>query len=34
MRLTPHVPWKPLYRAQAWYFPLIYSLHRLRLHHA
>ncbi len=26
MRLTPAVPWKPLYRAQAWYFPLIYSL--------
>lgn len=26
MRLTPHEPWKPLHRAQAWYFPLIYSL--------
>lgn len=26
MRLTPRVPWKPLYRAQAWYFPLVYSL--------
>jgi linoleoyl-CoA desaturase len=25
MRLTPQVPWKPLYKAQAWYFPLIYS---------
>jgi linoleoyl-CoA desaturase len=25
MRLTPREPWKPLYRAQAWYFPLIYS---------
>ena len=26
MRLTPRVPWKPLYRAQLWYFPAIYSL--------
>jgi len=26
MRLTPHVPWKPLYKAQVWYFPLVYSL--------
>lgn len=26
MRLTPRLPWKPLYRAQAWYFPLIYSM--------
>lgn len=26
MRLTPRVPWKPLHRAQAWYFPLIYSM--------
>jgi linoleoyl-CoA desaturase len=25
MRLTPHEPWKPLYKAQAWYFPVIYS---------
>jgi linoleoyl-CoA desaturase len=25
MRLTPREPWKPLYRAQAWYFPVIYS---------
>ena len=25
MRLTPREPWKKLYRAQAWYFPLIYS---------
>lgn len=25
MRLTPHAPWKPLHRIQAWYFPLIYS---------
>ena len=25
MRLTPRAPWKPLYRAQAWYFPVIYS---------
>jgi linoleoyl-CoA desaturase len=26
MRLTPRVPWKPLYRAQVWYFPVVYSL--------
>jgi linoleoyl-CoA desaturase len=26
LRLTPHEPWKPLYRAQHWYFPLVYSL--------
>jgi linoleoyl-CoA desaturase len=25
MRLTPREPWKPLYKAQAWYFPVIYS---------
>jgi linoleoyl-CoA desaturase len=25
MRLTPRVPWKPLYRFQAWYWPLIYG---------
>jgi linoleoyl-CoA desaturase len=25
MRLSPHEPWKPFYRAQQWYFPLIYS---------
>ena len=26
MRLTPRAPWKPLYRGQAWYFPLVYSM--------
>ena len=26
MRLTPHLPWKPLYKGQAWYFPVVYSL--------
>ena len=26
MRLTPRVPWKPLYKAQVWYFPVVYSL--------
>ena len=26
MRLTPRVPWKPLYRVQVWYFPAVYSL--------
>ena len=26
MRLTPRAPWKPLYKAQAWYFPLVYSM--------
>jgi linoleoyl-CoA desaturase len=25
MRLSPHQPWKPLYKYQAWYFPLVYS---------
>jgi linoleoyl-CoA desaturase len=25
MRLTPRVPWKPLYKLQTWYFPIIYS---------
>jgi len=25
MRLTPREAWKPLHRAQAWYFPVIYS---------
>ena len=25
MRLTPRAPWKPLFRAQVWYFPVIYS---------
>jgi linoleoyl-CoA desaturase len=25
MRLTPRDPWKPLFRAQAWYYPVIYS---------
>ena len=26
MRLTPRAAWKPLHRAQAWYFPLVYSM--------
>lgn len=26
MRLTPREPWKPLYKAQVWYFPVVYSL--------
>ncbi len=26
MRLTPRMPWKPLFRAQAGYFPLVYSM--------
>jgi linoleoyl-CoA desaturase len=26
MRLTPRAPWKPLYRAQVLYFPVIYSM--------
>lgn len=26
MRLTPRAPWKPLHRAQAWYFPLVYAM--------
>jgi linoleoyl-CoA desaturase len=25
MRLTPRAPWKPLFKGQAWYFPLVYS---------
>lgn len=25
LRLTPREPWKPLFKAQAWYFPVIYS---------
>jgi linoleoyl-CoA desaturase len=25
MRLTPRLPWKPLYRFQPWYFPLVYA---------
>ena len=25
MRLTPREPWKPLFKGQAWYFPVIYS---------
>ncbi len=25
MRLTPRVPWRPLFRLQAWYWPVIYS---------
>ena len=25
MRLTPRAAWRPLFRAQAWYFPVIYS---------
>jgi linoleoyl-CoA desaturase len=25
MRLTPRESWKPLYKGQAWYFPVIYS---------
>jgi len=25
MRLTPRIPWKPLYKAQVWYFPVVYS---------
>jgi linoleoyl-CoA desaturase len=25
MRLTPNAPWKPLHRAQAWYYPLVYG---------
>ena len=25
MRLTPRAAWKPLYRGQAWYYPLVYS---------
>ena len=26
MRLTPRAPWKALHRAQAWYFPVVYSM--------
>jgi linoleoyl-CoA desaturase len=26
LRLTPRAPWKPLYRAQVWYFPVVYSM--------
>jgi linoleoyl-CoA desaturase len=26
MRLTPRAPWKVLHKAQAWYFPLVYSM--------
>ncbi|MCU0507201.1 MAG: acyl-CoA desaturase [Anaerolineae bacterium] len=26
IRLSPRVPWRPLHRFQAWYFPLVYSL--------
>jgi len=26
MRLTPRAPWKPLYKLQAWYFPVVYSM--------
>jgi linoleoyl-CoA desaturase len=26
MRLTPRVPWKPLYKAQVGYFPVVYSM--------
>lgn len=26
MRLTPRMPWKPLFRAQVGYFPLVYSM--------
>ncbi len=25
LRLTPRAPWKPMYRLQAWYFPLVYG---------
>ena len=25
MRLTPRAPWKQLYKAQGWYFPVVYS---------
>jgi linoleoyl-CoA desaturase len=25
MRLSPHEPWKPLFRIQHWYFPIVYS---------
>jgi linoleoyl-CoA desaturase len=26
MRLTPRVPWKPLYKVQVWYFAAVYSM--------
>jgi linoleoyl-CoA desaturase len=26
MRLTPRAPWKPLFKTQAWYYPLVYSM--------
>ena len=26
MRLTPRASWKPLYKVQAWYFPVVYSM--------
>jgi linoleoyl-CoA desaturase len=26
MRLTPSAPWKPLFQAQIWYFPMMYCL--------
>jgi len=26
MRLTPRAPWKPFFKIQAWYFPVVYSL--------
>jgi len=26
MRLTPRAAWKPMFKAQAWYYPLIYSM--------
>jgi linoleoyl-CoA desaturase len=26
MRLTPRAPWKPLFRIQVWYFPVVYSM--------
>lgn len=26
MRLTPRAPWKPFFKAQVWYFPVIYSM--------
>ena len=25
MRLSPRMPWKPLYKGQVWYFPVVYS---------
>ncbi|RPI77883.1 MAG: hypothetical protein EHM41_26445, partial [Chloroflexi bacterium] len=26
MRLTPRAPWKPLFKVQVWYFPVIYGM--------